>query len=209
MYKCYLRLSWGQEYYEPEEWLRNNTAYGRIRDVCLKRSRFTEEGRDRTLEEALQCALRVVPYLSDLSIMTACRFNTFRGGERFDFLWKRPCPILRCSGVDNIILGWHLENNDKLKTMLTPLVSYDYARDLIPHLAKKRVPWRMIFGLSTYSLERLRTWQGDAQWDELYPSLASWEPQPRRGNILYEDEYMVKQFLWTSRSFALLRVTWT
>uniref|UniRef100_A0A1I7YPH2 F-box domain-containing protein n=1 Tax=Steinernema glaseri TaxID=37863 RepID=A0A1I7YPH2_9BILA len=189
---------------DPEQWLRSDKTYLRVRElwfnVILSRS-----APEITLEEALQWSLRMAPYLNDLNEIIL--FHLGGKKERFDFLWKRPCHTLSYYNYfeDTSVLRWHLQNNDRLKSTNTCLFSYDDVRDLLPLCAEKRLTWEMTFPLNSNNLNSVKTWQGDAQWDEIYPTVPA---QPEKGMAFYEDEHIRKEFLWSSRGPSFFTVTW-
>uniref|UniRef100_A0A1I7Z084 FBA_1 domain-containing protein n=1 Tax=Steinernema glaseri TaxID=37863 RepID=A0A1I7Z084_9BILA len=198
----------GEHRYVPcEEWLRSDKTHLRVRKMKLlygqrKNIPF------KNLEEALQWSLRMAPYLNNLEEMI---ITMVLGREEkiFDCLWTLPCHTLSYDGRNISFLMWHLKNNDRLKCLSTGIFSYNDVRDLLPLCAEKRLTWKMTSILLPSTLQCLKTWQGDAQWMEIYPLVI--EPEdlyPRRGKVFYEDEHVRKEFVWTSDHEAYLTVTW-
>uniref|UniRef100_A0A1I7Z0I1 F-box domain-containing protein n=1 Tax=Steinernema glaseri TaxID=37863 RepID=A0A1I7Z0I1_9BILA len=204
-----------RECFEPEQWLRNDMTYVRIRRLLFT-SLTTPATSSGTLTTAEQCSLQMVPYLNDLEDIIS---EIYLGGEneRFEFLWKRPCHTFCYSQEDISALGWHIENNEKLKCVNTSLYSYYEVRHLLPLCAEKRLTWTMRFphsfhrdiALLPYFVERLR----NAQWDEIYPTVTNdityvVPAQPEKGSAFYEDEHVRKEFLWESYGGSSLTITW-
>uniref|UniRef100_A0A1I7Y7X6 F-box domain-containing protein n=1 Tax=Steinernema glaseri TaxID=37863 RepID=A0A1I7Y7X6_9BILA len=198
-------------YTDPEQWLRNDKTHLRVRElwfgVILSRN-----APEITLEEALQWSLRMAPYLTDLDEIVII-FHLGGANKSFDFLWKRPCHKLGYYNKDVSVLRWHLENNDRLERIDTNLFSCDEVLDLLPLCAEKRLTWKMEFGLCTYNLNSVKTWQGDVQWDGIYPLVTNKntyvEPdQPEKGTAFCEDEHIRKEFLWSSRNESSFTITW-
>uniref|UniRef100_A0A1I7Y6R6 FBA_1 domain-containing protein n=1 Tax=Steinernema glaseri TaxID=37863 RepID=A0A1I7Y6R6_9BILA len=152
----------------------------------------------------------MAPHLNNLKHISVHR--SFNGGvnERFDFLWKRSCHTLNYYRTDTNILRWHLENNDRLRSIKTCIFSYDDVHDLLPLCAKKRLTWKMEFALSSNTLESVKTWQGDAQWTDIYPLFT--DPQkpsgPERGRAFYVDEHIRKEFVWFHLFGSSFTITW-
>uniref|UniRef100_A0A1I7ZIF2 F-box domain-containing protein n=1 Tax=Steinernema glaseri TaxID=37863 RepID=A0A1I7ZIF2_9BILA len=195
------------EYLTPEEWLRSANTHLRVREMHLSSSQWGHSPY-RTLEEALQCSLRMAPYLNAVEKMIVSMYLGDEN-ERFSFLWKRPCHTLSYDAGsisffrDFSVLGWHLANNARLQSVITNLLSYDEVSHLLHLCAKKRLTWRMEFVLLPQSLPRLKTWQADAQWEEICLLATNKSAQPGRATTFYEDEYIRKQFDKSS-----LTITW-
>uniref|UniRef100_A0A1I7Z1C8 WW domain-containing protein n=1 Tax=Steinernema glaseri TaxID=37863 RepID=A0A1I7Z1C8_9BILA len=199
-------------YFAAEEWLKSDRTHLRVRKLIFssERSKYVPY---KTIDEAVQCALRMESYLNNLDDINIFFFVLTNKKGRFDFLWKRPCRNLTLADVEINVLRWHIENNDRLKSIDTHLLSYDEVRDLIHLCAKKQLTWEMRFGLTPNTLNSVKTWQGDAQWDEIYPTLTNDNTyvvpaQPERGRAFYEDEHMRKEFLWESDGGSSLTITW-
>uniref|UniRef100_A0A1I7Y2R6 F-box domain-containing protein n=1 Tax=Steinernema glaseri TaxID=37863 RepID=A0A1I7Y2R6_9BILA len=227
------------QYLTPEEWLRLDKTHLIVREMYVCSTKWTNTPY-RTFEEAVQWSRGMAPYLNDIERMIVSMYLGDEN-ERFDFLWKRPCRTLSYCRTDTSVLRWHfenndrlkyrpcltlsyykkdtsvmkwhLENNDRLKRIATNLFSYDEVHDLLPLCAEKRLTWRMRFDLCSNTLKSVKTWQGDAQWDEIYPLVTNERTyvvpaQPEKGSAFYEDEHIRKEFLWTSDDGSSLTITW-
>uniref|UniRef100_A0A1I7Y774 FTH domain-containing protein n=1 Tax=Steinernema glaseri TaxID=37863 RepID=A0A1I7Y774_9BILA len=204
---CFMKTGERQPF-GPEEWLKNDKSHLRIRTLAIA-SIDQKETSSKDVKEALKISLQMVPHLNNLEHM----FVNKSVNERFDFLWKRPCHTLNYYIENTNILKWHLENNDRLKSIKTCILYYGKVRDLISLCAEKRLTWEMRFGLTPNTLECVKTWQGDAQWDEIYPTVTNKNiyveyAQPEDGTAFYEDDHTRKEFLWSSENESSLTITW-
>uniref|UniRef100_A0A1I7Y7Z5 FBA_2 domain-containing protein n=1 Tax=Steinernema glaseri TaxID=37863 RepID=A0A1I7Y7Z5_9BILA len=197
----------------PEEWLRSDKTHLRVRKMNVSGLAWTYAPY-RTFEETLQWSLRMAPYLNNLEKMVST-MSLGSEAQNFDFFWKRPCLTFDYYYRDINIFRWHIENNDRLKSIRSPLFSYDEVSDLIHLCAEKRLAWEMRFSLDSNRLKNVKTWKGDAKWAGIYPlvtnKIAYARPfQPDRGIAFYEDEHIRKElvwskFVWEDSSFT---ITW-
>uniref|UniRef100_A0A1I7Y380 F-box domain-containing protein n=1 Tax=Steinernema glaseri TaxID=37863 RepID=A0A1I7Y380_9BILA len=223
-FQFYVEKTGEDQYFTPEEWLRSGISYSRIRNIILCSS-YQRDLPFRTFEEALNCAHRMVPYLNNLRQITV---TMHLDGENrsLDFLWKRPChtfasfrlplkvPLPRSRAALYILydrdVRWNLDNNDQLRTVCTWIHPYNAVRYLLPLCAEKRLTWKFSFTLKASTLNSLKTWQGDAPWDDIYPEVRNSRepPQPEEGRAFFEDEHIQKEFVWRSDRGASLTITW-
>uniref|UniRef100_A0A1I7Z1B4 Mab-21 domain-containing protein n=1 Tax=Steinernema glaseri TaxID=37863 RepID=A0A1I7Z1B4_9BILA len=202
----------GPQYVTPEEWLRSDKTHLRIRKVYFSSPQWRNTPH-RTFEEAVQCSRKMIPYLNDLKeIIVSIPLEDENKG--WDFLWKRTCHTLNYNADvrETSVIRWQLENNDRLERINSYLFSYDEVSDLLPLCIEKRITWRMKFFLLRLMLRRLKAWQGEAQWDDIYPELPTktvlGPPKPKQGRAFYEDEHIRKEFVWFSRNRTSFTITW-
>uniref|UniRef100_A0A1I7XXI9 Phage protein n=2 Tax=Steinernema glaseri TaxID=37863 RepID=A0A1I7XXI9_9BILA len=209
-YQFYVKQIGGHQCFSSDEWFRSDKTHLRVRGV-VNTYNPTGEPPNGTLEEAVQCSRRMVPYLTNLKEIYVSLF--LGQPERFDFLWKRPCHTLTHFRSDMMVINWHLENNDRLKCMKTYLYSYDKVRDLLPLCVEKRLTWKMEFIPYSNFSEGVKTWEGDAQWDKIYPLFTEMNIFKKRallkdGTAFYEDEHMRKELVCVSIFASSLTITW-